>query len=112
MQPPVSVCRRMPALDDTSFRFERKAQTLYVNGLPAQVRTLPDGKGGLVVELVTEGKTVQVSGATYWNMVYDDLLPTPLLAGLLLANYEELVGRLQRLPMERSTLKRSLVSDG
>lgn len=101
MPHPPSIRRRIQALDGTTFRFERRGQTLLVNDQPVQIRTRPDGKGGLVVELVTEGKTVQVSGATYWSMVYDDLMPTPLLAGMLLAKYDELVGRLQRLPLDQ-----------
>lgn len=39
----------------------------------------------------THTKTVQVSGATYWAMIYDDMTPTPLSAGLILAKYDELV---------------------
>lgn len=55
-----------------------------------------------VVELVTEQKRVRVSGATYWEMIYDDLVPTKLLAGGILARYDALVGHLQRLAAEKN----------
>lgn len=92
------VRRRIQALDGTSFRFERKAQTLLVNDMPAQIHTREQG----TVELVTEYKTVQVSGATYWTMIYDDLVPTPMSAGMILAKYDELVGQLWQIALERS----------
>ena len=101
MQQPEPVRRRIQTLDGTSFRFERKAHTLFVNDMPAQVRTREQGK----VELVTEYKTVRVSGATYWEMLYDDLAPTKLLAGMILAKYDELAGRLRRIAAERSREK-------
>lgn len=85
--------KRMRALDGSSFRFERKDHTVLVNDLSAQVHVTKDG----IIELRTEHKTVQVDGATYWEMIYDHRLPTPLSAGLLLAKYDALVGRLQQL---------------
>lgn len=93
MQRPESVRKRMRALDGSSFRFERKDHTILVNDLPVQIHVTKDG----IIELRTEHKTVQVNGATYWEMIYDDRLPTPLSAGLLLAKYDELVERLQQL---------------
>src|SRR5437879_1767027 len=85
--------KRMQTLDGTSFRFERREHVLFVNGMPAYVQTLQGG----IVELVTEQKTVHVSGATYWEMINEDERPTPLSAGIILAKYDELVGRLQRI---------------
>ncbi len=76
-----SVRKRMPSLDGSTFRFERKDHTLFVNDMPVQIRAKEHG----VVELVAEYKTVQVSGATYWEMIYEDLAPTKLLAGMILA---------------------------
>ena len=97
MQRQKTVRKRIWALDGTSFRFERNAEVLYVNGMLARVHALSGGK----VELVTEHKTVQVSGATYWEMIYDDVISTPLLAGMILAKYDELVGRLQSIAQAR-----------
>jgi hypothetical protein len=102
MPQPESVRKRLQALEGPSFRFERKGQTVFVNDLPAQVHLNEQG----VVELVTEAKTVRVSGATYWEMIYDELVPTKLTAGLILAKYDELVGRLQQLATERSQAHR------
>jgi len=87
----------MLSLDGTSFRFERKNHALFVNDMPAQIHAKEHG----VVELVAEYKTVQVNGATYWEMIYDDLAPTKLLAGMLLAKYDDLAGRLRRIATER-----------
>ncbi|BCL83849.1 hypothetical protein ccbrp13_63140 [Ktedonobacteria bacterium brp13] len=84
------VFKRLQALDGISFRFERRMHVLFVNGMPAHVHTQHYG----IVELVTEHKTVQVSAATYWEMIYDDIVPTPLSAGMILAKYDELVGKL------------------
>jgi len=98
MPPPESVRKRLQALDGTSFRFERKGQIVFVNDLPVHVHVRELG----VVELVTEAKTVRVSGATYWEMIYDELAPTKLTAGLLLAKYDELVGRFLRLGRDRT----------
>lgn len=67
MQSPEPVRKRIRSLDGTSFRFERKAHALFVNDLPAQVHV----KGGGIIELRTEHKTVQISEATYWEMIYD-----------------------------------------
>lgn len=91
------VRRRVHSLDGTSFRFERKNHTVWVNDLPARVHVRENG----IIELHTEHKTVQVSGATYWEMIYDDRLPTPLSAGVILAKYDELVGHLQRIEQAR-----------
>jgi hypothetical protein len=71
----------------------RIVHTLLVNDMPVQVHVLDGGK----VELIAEHKTVQVSGATYWEMRYDDVVPTALLVGVILAKYDELIGRLTRL---------------
>ncbi len=90
--------KRMHSLDGTSFRFERKAHTLFVNDM--QVRTITCDRD--VVELITEHKTVRVSGATYWEMRCDDVAPTKLLAGTILARYDALVGQLQRIAAEKS----------
>lgn len=92
MQSPEPVRKRIHSLDGISFRFERKNHALWVNDLPAQVHVKEDG----IIELRTEHKTVQVSGAMYWEMIYDDRLPTPTFAGVILAKYDELVGRLQQ----------------
>lgn len=92
MQEQDPIRKRMQALDGTSFRFERKAHELFVNDMPVQVHARNHG----TVELVTEHKTVQVSAATYWSMIFDDVMPTPTSAGMILARYDELVGRLQR----------------
>ena len=83
--------KRMRALDGASFRFERTGDDLFVNGMPAHVQALP----GSIVALVTTGKTVQVSAVEYWEMVFDDVQPTKLLAGILLAQLHELRGRLK-----------------
>lgn len=93
-----SVRKRMKALDGTSFRFERKAQTLLINDLPVRSLTCTQD----IVELVTEQKAIQVSAATYWEMQCDDLVPTRLLAGTILAKYDALVSRLQRITSEQS----------
>ncbi|HZU03820.1 MAG TPA: hypothetical protein VFA10_29415 [Ktedonobacteraceae bacterium] len=96
MQKSVSMRRRVPSLDGTSFRCERKAHTLFVNDMPAQVHV--EGHG--IVALITTHKTVRVSAATYWELIYDDLAPTRLSAGTILAKYDELVGQLQRIAAE------------
>jgi uncharacterized protein (DUF169 family) len=83
--------RRMRALDGTSFRFERKGDDLFVNGMLAHVQALSGG----MVALVTERKSVQVSAADYWEMVYDEVFPTKLLAGVLLAQLHEIRQRLK-----------------
>lgn len=83
--------KRMRALDGTSFRFERKGDDLFVNGMPAHVQAL----AGSIVALVTTGKTVQVSAVDYWEMVFDDVQPTKLLAGLILAQLHDLRRRLK-----------------
>ena len=98
MPQPEPIRRRMQSLDGSSFRFERKAHTLFVNDMPVRILTCDHD----VVELVTEHKTVRVSGATYWEMIYDDLVPTKLLAGTILAKYDALVGRLQRIAAKKS----------
>jgi hypothetical protein len=101
MQKPEPVRRRMQSLDGMSFRFERKGHTVFINDMPAEVHA----KDHRVVELATEYKTVRVSGATYWEMINDDLAPTKLLAGMILAKYDELAGRLRRIAAERSREK-------
>jgi hypothetical protein len=50
-----------------------------------------------VVALVTEHKTVQVTGADYWEMIYGDVTPTPLLAGMLLASLHERIAKQEEL---------------
>ena len=82
--------RRMRALDGTSFRFERTGEELRVNGRSVHISALPGG----IVTLDAGDKTVQVGAAEYWEMVYDDIAPTKLLAGILLAQLHELRGRL------------------
>jgi hypothetical protein len=98
MPQPESVRKRLQALDGTSFRFERKGQRVFVNDLLVQVQVSEQG----AVELVSEAKTVRVSGATYWEIIYDELVPTKRSAGLILAKYDELVERLRRLDTERN----------
>ena len=90
--------RRMRALDDTSFRFERTGEELFVNGMPAHISALPGG----IVALHTGDKTVQVGTADYWEMVYDEMAPTKLLAGILLAQLHELRGRLMSLAAQHT----------
>jgi hypothetical protein len=67
--------RRVRGLDGTSFRFVRKGDELFVNGMAAHVQAL----AGSIVALVTIGKTVQVSAVDYWEMVFDDVQPTKLM---------------------------------
>ena len=98
MQKLEPVRKRIQSLDGTSFRFERKAHALFVNDMPVQVHAGDHG----IVELITEYKTVRVSGATYWEMIFDDLVPTRLFAGMILAKYDELVGRIQRIAAEKN----------
>lgn len=98
MSQPEPMHKRVVSLDGSTFRCERKNHVLFVNDMPAQVRATDRG----VVELVAEQKTVQVSGATYWELIYDDLVPTKLLAGMILAKYDDLAGRLQRIATEKS----------
>lgn len=89
--------RRTRALDGFSFRFERKGEELSVNGMPARVSALPGG----IVALDTGDKRVQVGAAEYWEMVYDEIAPTKLLAGILLAQLHELRGRLRNLATQQ-----------
>ena len=98
MPPTTSARKRLQTLEGTSFRFERKGQLVFINDLPAQVHV--NQQGG--IELVTEAKTVRVSGATYWEMIYDELVPTKMAAGLHLAKYDELVGWFLRLGRDRN----------
>lgn len=90
--------RRMRALDGTSFRFERKGEHLYVNGMPARISALAGG----IVALSAGDKTVHVGSADYWGMVYDDIPPTPLLAGILLVQLHELRGRLKSIAAQKT----------
>ena len=86
--------RRMRSLDGTSFRFERTGEELFVNGMPAHISALPGG----IVALDTGDKTVQVSAADFWDMVYDEFLPNKLLAGVILVQlYERSLERQHRL---------------
>lgn len=101
MSKPEPVRRRMQSLDGSSFRFERRNHSVFINDMPARVSAKAHG----VVELATAYKTVQVSGATYWEMVYDDAVPTKLSAGMILAKYDELAGRLQDIAAKRSQEK-------
>jgi hypothetical protein len=50
-----------------------------------------------VVALVTEHKTVQITGAGYWEMIYGDVPPTPLVAGMLLAALHERIAKQEEL---------------
>lgn len=84
--------RRMRALDETSFRFKRGAQTFFVNDLPVEVHVSAQG----IIELQSADRMIRVSGTTYWEMIYDDVVPTQLLAGIIQAKYDELVGRLRQ----------------
>ena len=90
--------RRMRALDSTSFRFERKGKDLFVNGLPVHISALAGG----IVALDTGDKTVHLGAADYWGMIYDDIPPTPLLAGILLAQLHELRGRLKSIAAQKT----------
>lgn len=78
--------KRMQALDGTSFRFERQGDDLFVNGMPVHIQALPGG----MVALVTAYTSVQVSAADYWEMVYGEVQPTKLLAGVILAQLHEI----------------------
>jgi uncharacterized protein (DUF169 family) len=69
----------------------RTGNDLFVNGMVAQVQAIAGG----IVALVTAHKTVQVSAVAYWEMVYDEVPPTKLLAGVILAQLHELRQRLQ-----------------
>ena len=86
MERPEHTRKRMRALDGTSFRFERAGDDLFVNGMRAGIRALAGGN----VALVTERKTVQVSAADFWDMLYDEVLPNKLLAGVILVQVYEL----------------------
>lgn len=90
--------RRVRALNGTSFRFERTGEDLYVNGMPAHTSALVGG----IVALDTGDKTVHVGAADYWGMVYDDIPPTLLLAGILLAQLHELRGRLKSIAAQKT----------
>jgi hypothetical protein len=52
-------CRRVRALDGTSFRVARKGEDLFVNGMPARISALAGG----IVALDTGDKTVHVGAA-------------------------------------------------
>lgn len=84
-------CERIRALDGTSFRFEHKGDDLFMNGMPAGVQA----RRGGTVALVTEHKTVQVSAANFWEVVYDEVLPSKLLADVILAQLYEVRERLK-----------------
>lgn len=88
--------KRMRTLDGASFRFERRGDDLFVNGMAAHVQVLTLG----TVALVTTDTSVQVGAADYWEMVYDDVQPTKLLAGVILAQLHELRWRLKGITAE------------
>ena len=92
-----TIRKRMRALDGTSFRFERKGDDLFINGMPVHIQALPGG----TVALVTAYKSVQVSAADYWEMVYDEVQPTKLLAGVILAQLHEIRERLKEIPVSQ-----------
>jgi hypothetical protein len=76
----------------------RTGEDLYVNGMPAHTSALAGG----IVALSTGDKTVHMGAAEYWGMVYDDIPPTPLLAGILLAQLHELRGRLKSIAAQKT----------
>lgn len=63
--------RRVRALDGRSFRCEQRNDLLSVSGMPARVHALSDG----IVALETAHTTVQVSGSTYWELLYGNVVP-------------------------------------
>lgn len=85
--------RRVKALDGTSFRLEKRDGTLSVNDVPTSVHSLSGG----IVALESTHKTVQVSAAQYWELLYEDVAPTKLLAGILLAQLHEQRARYEEL---------------
>jgi hypothetical protein len=84
---------RRRAMDGTTFRFEKRGEAIFINDLAASIQMQKEG----VVALVTEHKTVQVTGADYWEMIYGDLTPTPLLAGMILASLHERIAKREEL---------------
>ncbi len=60
---------------------------------------------GSIVALITPDKTVQVSAVAYWEMVFDDVEPTKLLAGMILAQLHDLRGRLKAIATQGSELE-------
>lgn len=99
---------RRRALDGTTFRCEKRGETIFINDMVARVQMQKEG----VVTLVTEHKTVQVTGADYWEMIYGDVPPTPLLAGMLLASLHERIAKQEELYAKLLQFRQDLQREG